>query len=73
LLNGALIREVRNSMGYTTKDIENLSLNEKYPTKISKSYLEELERGDKTNPSFKKLIVLAKVLNCKIDDFVQMS
>lgn len=70
MLNGKKIREVRMRMGYTARDVETLTST--CSTSISKSYLEELERGAKQNPSFKKIVVLAKVLNCKIDDFVVM-
>lgn len=70
MLNGKKIREYRMNLGYTASDIENLTKNPKYETSISKSYLEELERGDKKNPSFQKIIVLANILCCKIDDLV---
>lgn len=53
MLNGK-IREARIKLGYTARDIENLTHNPKFTTSISKSYLEELERGDKKNPSFEK-------------------
>lgn len=71
MLNGKKIREVRMSLGYTAGDIERLTKSPKYPTSISKSYLEELERGSKKNPSFDKVVVLANVLCCKLDDLVQ--
>ncbi|ABK60753.1 MULTISPECIES: helix-turn-helix domain-containing protein [Clostridium] len=70
MLNGRKIREFRLNLGYTAKDIESLTKNPKYETSISKSYLEELERGDKKNPSFRKVVVLASILRCKIDDLV---
>lgn len=70
MLNGRRIREVRLSLGYTTLDIQGLTKSPKYETSISKSYLEELERGDKKNPSFEKVVVLADILRCKIDDLV---
>ncbi|MBC2581862.1 helix-turn-helix domain-containing protein [Clostridium sp. DJ247] len=70
MLNGKKIREIRLSLGYTTLDIQNLTKNTKYETAISKSYLEELERGDKRNPSFDKVVVLAKILGCKVDDLI---
>ncbi|MDR7855121.1 helix-turn-helix transcriptional regulator [Tissierella sp.] len=47
MLNGLKVRELRNRKGYTTLDIAKF-------THISKSYIEELERGDKQNPAFKK-------------------
>lgn len=71
MLDGKKIREVRLSLGYTTRDIQNLTENPKFNTSISKSYLEELERGDKKNPSFEKIAVLASVLRCRLDDLVQ--
>ncbi|EOD01231.1 helix-turn-helix domain-containing protein [Caldisalinibacter kiritimatiensis] len=70
MLNGKKIREIRTRLGYTAKDVENLTKNPKFETSISKSYLEELERGDKKNPSFQKVEVLANVLCCKLDDLV---
>ncbi|NEZ48742.1 helix-turn-helix transcriptional regulator [Clostridium botulinum] len=73
MLNGRKIREFRLNLGYTAKDIESLTASPKYETSISKSYLEELERGDKKNPSFRKVVVLASILRCKIDDLVLSS
>lgn len=71
MLNGKVIREARMRLGYTARDVENLTRNSrKYETSISKSYLEELERGAKKNPSFDKIVVLADLLGCKIDDLV---
>ncbi|NMM64850.1 helix-turn-helix transcriptional regulator [Clostridium sp. P21] len=70
MLDGKKIRDIRLNLGYTTLDIQNLTNNPKYETSISKSYLEELERGDKRNPSFKKVVVLAKVLRCKVDELI---
>ncbi len=70
MLDGEKIRDIRLDLGYTTLDIQNLTKNPKYETSISKSYLEELERGDKMNPSFKKVVVLAKVLRCKVDELI---
>lgn len=49
--------------GYTTLDISRV-------THISKSYIEELERGTKQNPAFNKVVVLAKVLGVKVDDLI---
>lgn len=63
MLNGSKVRELRNSKGYTTLDISNF-------THISKSYIEELERGTKKNPAFNKVVLLAEVLGVKIDDLV---
>lgn len=70
MLNGKKIRDIRLNLGYTTLYIQNLTKNPKYETSISKSYLEELERGDKKNPSFQKVVVLAKVLRCKVDELI---
>lgn len=70
MLNGSKVREFRMNLGYTSRDIEILTKNPKYETSISKSYLEELERGDKKNPSLQKVTVLANVLRCKIDDLI---
>lgn len=70
MVNGKKIREFRLSLGYTTRDVSELSNTIKSDSKISKSYWEEIERGDKKNPSIKKIITIAHVLNCKIDDFV---
>jgi len=63
MLNGLKVRELRNIKGYTTLDISNL-------THISKSYIEELERGAKKNPSLSKVVVLAKVLGVKVDELI---
>ena len=70
MLDGKKVREFRINLGYTSRDIETLTKNPKYETSISKSYLEELERGDKKNTSIKKVTVLANVLRCKIDDLL---
>lgn len=70
MLNGKKIRELRVNLGYTSNDVENLTKRGNYPTSISKSYLEELERGDKKNPSFQKIEVLARILCCKLDDLI---
>ncbi|AYD40512.1 XRE family transcriptional regulator [Clostridium fermenticellae] len=70
MLNGKKIRDMRLSLGYTTLDIQNLTKNPKYGTSISKSYLEELERGEKKNPSFNKVVVLAEVLRCTVDELI---
>ena len=63
MLNGIKIRELRNLKGYTTLDLSKF-------TKISKSYLEELERGDKNNPSFSKVVYIADALGVKVDDLI---
>jgi len=69
MLNGLRIRELRREKGLTTLDLETLSKDSpKFVETISKSYIEELERGDKKNPSFGKIELLADLLGCKIDD-----
>jgi transcriptional regulator with XRE-family HTH domain len=70
MLDGKKIRDIRLSLGYTTLDIQNLTKDPKFETSISKSYLEELERGDKINPSFQKVVVLAKILRCRVEDLI---
>ncbi|CAB1248524.1 helix-turn-helix domain-containing protein [Clostridium sp. MT-14] len=70
MLNGKKIRDIRVGLGYTTLDIQNLTKDTSFETSISKSYLEELERGDKKNPSLDKVSVIAKVLGCKVDDLI---
>lgn len=42
-------------------------------TNISKSYLEELEREEKTNPSFLKVVSIAHALNIKVDDLIKIN
>lgn len=63
MLNGLKIRELRNIKGYTTLDMSKF-------THISKSYIEELERGDKVNPAFNKVVYLAQALGVKVDDLI---
>lgn len=63
MLNGAKIRELRTMKGYTCVDMS------KY-TNISKSYIEELERGTKVNPAFNKVVALADALGVKVDDLI---
>ncbi len=63
MLNGLKVRELRNTKGYTTLDIARL-------TRISKSYIEELERGTKHNPAFNKVVSLAEALNVKVDELI---
>ena len=70
MLNGKKIRHIRERLGYTTLDIQNLTKDAGFGTSISKSYLEELEREDKKNPSFDKVVVIARILGCKIDDLI---
>ena len=61
MVNGVRIRELRREKGYTSMDLANRS-------NLSKSYIEELERGDKKNPSFSTVEKLADALNVMIDD-----
>lgn len=55
MLNGLKIRKLKNSKGYNILDISKF-------THISKSYIEELERGAKQNPFFNKAVALADFL-----------
>lgn len=66
MVNGSKIREIRLNKGLTSQDVSTLSRNLNVP--VSKSYLEELERGDKLNPSFNVIETIAHVLGVKIDD-----
>lgn len=61
MINGMKIRELRKEKGYTSLDLA-------LRTNLSKSYIEELERGDKKNPSFATIEKLADALNVLIDD-----
>ncbi|MBM7870939.1 transcriptional regulator with XRE-family HTH domain [Clostridium pascui] len=70
MLDGKKVREYRLRLGYTAADVEILTRNTRFETSISKSYLEELERGDKKNPSLQKIVVLASILCCKVDDLL---
>ena len=66
MLNGSKIRELRFSKGMTCNDVSNLS--KKLNVQVSKTYLEELERGDKVNPSFNIIEAIATILCVKIDE-----
>lgn len=68
MLNGNKIRQIRMEKGLTCLDVANLSkgLN----TTVSKSYLEELERGDKINPSFSVIETISLILRIKLDELV---
>jgi transcriptional regulator with XRE-family HTH domain len=63
MLNGVKIRQLRLSKGYTALDLANR-------TNISKSYIEELERGTKFNPAFNKVVSLAESLGVKVDELI---
>lgn len=66
MLNGNKIREIRLEKGLTCSDVANLSKN--FSSPVSKTYLEELERGDKHNPSFNIIETIASILRVKIDE-----
>ena len=66
MLNGAKIRELRLNKSLTSKDISTLSKNLSVP--VSQSYLEELERGSKKNPSFNIIETIATILCVNIDE-----
>jgi len=66
MLNGAKIRELRLNKSLTSKDISTLSKNLK--VHVSQTYLEELERGSKINPSFNIIETIATILCVNIDD-----
>jgi transcriptional regulator with XRE-family HTH domain len=66
MVNGAKIRELRLDKGMTSLDVANLARN--FNVKVSKSYLEELERGSKHNPSFNVIETIAMVLGVSIDE-----
>lgn len=66
MVNGNKIRELRLDKGMTSLDISNLSKN--FNVRISKSYLEELERGTKLNPSFNVIETIATILGVSIDE-----
>lgn len=66
MLNGNKIRELRLEKGLTCTDVSNLSKNLAVP--ISKTYLEELERGSKRNPSFNVVETISIILKVQLDD-----
>ena len=66
MLNGSKIRELRLSKGMTCSDLSNLSKH--LNVHISKSYLEELERGAKGNPSFNVIETIAVILCVNMDE-----
>lgn len=66
MLDGSKIRQLRLNHGMTCSDLSNLS--KKFDVHISKSYLEELERGSKDNPSFNIIETIATILRVNIDD-----
>ena len=68
MLNGNKIREIRMEKGLTCMDVSNLS--KELDTMVSKSYLEELERGVKINPSFGIIETISRILKIKLDELV---
>jgi transcriptional regulator with XRE-family HTH domain len=66
MVDGTKIRELRLNKGMTSLDVSNLSKN--FNVRVSKSYLEELERGDKHNPSFNVIETIAIVLGVSVDE-----
>lgn len=70
MVNGRKIRELRLEKGLTCMDVSNLSRNLKVP--ISKTYLEELERGAKRNPSFNVIETISIILKVQLDELRAM-
>ena len=66
MLNGAKIRELRLNKSLTSRDISTLS--QKLNVHVSQTYLEELERGNKKNPSFNIIETIATILCVNIDE-----
>lgn len=66
MVNGSKIREIRLEKGLTCMDVSTLSKNLAVP--ISKTYLEELERGAKRNPSFNVIETISIILKVQLDD-----
>jgi transcriptional regulator with XRE-family HTH domain len=66
MVNGNKIREVRLEKGLTCTDVSNLSRNLRFH--ISKTYLEELERGSKLNPSFNIVETISIILKISLNE-----
>ena len=66
MLNGARIRELRLNKSLTSRDISTLS--KSLNVHVSQTYLEELERGSKKNPSFNIIETIATILCVNIDE-----
>ena len=66
MLNGAKIRELRLNKSLTSRDISTLS--KELNVHVSQTYLEELERGSKKNPSFNIIETIAIILRVNIDE-----
>lgn len=70
MVNGSKIRELRLEKGLTCMDVSNLSRNLRVP--ISKTYLEEIERGSKRNPSFNVIETISIILKVQLDELRAM-
>lgn len=56
-----LIKEIRDKKGATLKYLN-------FQTKISMSYLSEIENNKVQNPSFDKIVKIAKALGCSVTE-----
>lgn len=66
MINGSIIRDVRHEKGMSALDLSRFVT--KYTgVSISKSYIEEIERGTKINPSFIKVVALADALGLDLN------
>lgn len=70
MVNGNKIRELRLAKGLTCTDVSNLSRN--LDVHISKTYLEEIERGAKRNPSFNVIETISIILKVQLDELRAM-
>lgn len=70
MVNGNKIRELRLDKGLTCTDVSNLSRN--LDVHISKTYLEEIERGAKRNPSFNVIETISIILKVQLDELRAM-
>lgn len=55
------IKDLRKQKGYSIRKLSNLS-------NVSKSYIEDLEKGNKNNPTLDKLFSIATALDVNIKD-----
>lgn len=60
---GASAKAVRKARGMTLQEVADRA-------ELAKSYVWELERGERTNPSIEALIALTGALGCSLDDLV---
>ena len=60
---GLAAKVLRKSRGLTLQDVADRS-------GLAKSYVWEIERGVKTNPSISALVALTTALGCSLDDLV---